>query len=79
MTVTVHLFAVLREVAGVGRLEVDLPSDSRIQQDAAMMARPGLEPYASIIRAAVNDTWASVDTPVRDGDQVALLSPVSGG
>lgn len=31
------------------------------------------------LRVAVNQAWADWDTPLREGDEVAFLPPVSGG
>ncbi len=33
----------------------------------------------AIVRAAVNQEFAQLDTPVRDGDEVAFFPPVTGG
>lgn len=33
----------------------------------------------SLVRAAVNQDFATRDTPVRDGDEVAFFPPVTGG
>ena len=81
MTVTVRLFAVLRENAGTGMLTLDLPSGSRVEDAvrAVVDQFPSLERYESVIRTAVNDGWAALDAVLLDSDELALLSPVSGG
>ena len=40
---------------------------------------PALQPYERSISSAVNADYARMDTPLRDGDEVAFLPPVSGG
>lgn len=40
---------------------------------------PALAPYDGAIAIAVNQTFASSATPLLEGDEVALLPPVSGG
>jgi molybdopterin synthase catalytic subunit/molybdopterin converting factor small subunit len=40
---------------------------------------PALAPYDRAIAIAVNQTFASSSTPLSEGDEVALLPPVSGG
>lgn len=31
------------------------------------------------VRCAVNQDFSSADTPIKDGDEVAVFSPISGG
>ena len=40
---------------------------------------PSLEKYRSSVLFALNSEFASSDSPIRDGDEVALFPPVSGG
>jgi molybdopterin converting factor subunit 1 len=78
--VSVRLFAGLRERAGTDRLEVELPDDARVADVlAAMAATPvgALRPRECVV--AVNREYATADEPVRAGDEVALVPPVSGG
>jgi molybdopterin converting factor subunit 1 len=80
MRVSVRLFAGLRERAGTDRLEVELPEDARVADVlAAMAATPvgALRDRECVV--AVNREYASADEPVRAGDEVALVPPVSGG
>jgi len=79
--VTVRLFARLHDVAGASELVRDVQPGATIgaiwQQLASEV--PGLAPYGRSISSAVNADYASMDTPVRDGDEIAFLPPVSGG
>jgi molybdopterin synthase catalytic subunit len=78
--VSVRLFAGLRERAGTDRLEVELPDGARVADVlAAMAATPvgALRPRECVV--AVNREYAAADAPVRAGDEVALVPPVSGG
>jgi molybdopterin converting factor subunit 1 len=80
MLVSVRLFAGLRERAGTDRLEVELPEGARVADVlAAMAATPvgELRPRECVV--AVNREYAPADAPVRAGDEVALVPPVSGG
>jgi MoaE-MoaD fusion protein len=80
MRVSVRLFAGLRERAGTDRLEVELPEDARVKDVlAAMAATPvgALRDRECVV--AVNREYAGADEPVRAGDEVALVPPVSGG
>jgi MoaE-MoaD fusion protein len=80
MRVSVRLFAGLRERAGTDRLEVELPEDARVKDVlAAMAATPvgALRDRECVV--AVNREYAGANEPVRAGDEVALVPPVSGG
>ena len=81
MTITVRLFSVLRETAGTDRVTLDVPPGIRTGEVVRRVCAqfPALDPFAPIIRTAVNDDWAPADQVVEDGDELALLSPVSGG
>jgi molybdopterin synthase catalytic subunit len=72
--VTVRLFAGLRERAGVARLELD--DVARVEEVWARLAL-GDEPAGVLY--AVNREYAARDRELRDGDEVALIPPVSGG
>jgi MoaE-MoaD fusion protein len=78
--VSVRLFAGLRERAGTDRLELELPDDARVGDVLAAMAGTAvgaLRPRECVV--AVNREYANADEPVRAGDEVALVPPVSGG
>ena len=80
MRVSVRLFAGLRERAGSDRLEVELPDDARVADVLAAMASTpvgALRPRECVV--AINREYADADEPVRAGDEVALVPPVSGG
>ena len=76
MRVTVRLFAGLRERAGAGERELDLPTGSRLTDVWAPLGL-GEEPEGLLY--AVNKDYASGDRLLADGDEVALIPPVSGG
>jgi molybdopterin synthase catalytic subunit len=76
MRVTVRLFAGLRELAGTGARELELPSGSRLRDIWAPLGL-GEEPEGLLY--AVNKDYATVDRLLADGDEVALIPPVSGG
>ena len=80
MKVKALLFASYREKAGVGRLTLDLDDGATVGELAeAMRVRfPGL-PEAERIVVAVNNEYQKHDFVLRDGDEVALIPPVSGG
>ena len=76
MTVTVRLFAILRERAGADRVELELPEGARVRD-----AIERLEDLAGGLPLvmAVNRVYADDDDPLSGGDELALIPPVSGG
>jgi molybdopterin synthase catalytic subunit len=78
--ISVRLFAGLRERAGAERVDVELPDDASVRDLLeAMGATPVglLRPGQCVV--AVNREYARPDEPIRAGDEVALIPPVSGG
>jgi len=72
--ITVRLFAGLRERAGKGRIELD--GVARVGDVWSALAL-GDEPGGTLY--AVNREYAGAERELRDGDEVALIPPVSGG
>jgi molybdopterin synthase catalytic subunit/molybdopterin converting factor small subunit len=74
--VVVRLFAGLRERAGTDRRELDL-DDSASIEDVWPALDLGDEPAGLLY--AVNRTYADRGDALAEGDEVALIPPVSGG
>lgn len=83
MSIRVHirLFAVQRELAGTRDVPLDLPDGADVEAAwAALVARhPVLGPGRASVRFARNGDYADPTTPLCDGDEVAMIPPVSGG
>ena len=81
MRVTVQLFARLRELAGGGRCEIQVPDGSTVEDvwRALVERHPALAPFGGAVSCAVNADFARMPARVFDGDEVAFLPPVSGG
>ena len=81
MRVTVRLFAGYRERAGRSELPLDLLDDATVGGVAEEMLRryPGLARDADALVLAVNDEYRDHLYTLNDGDEVALIPPVSGG
>jgi molybdopterin converting factor subunit 1 len=80
--VNVRLFAMLRERAGTGSLELRLQPGATVEEALAQLAEQGglgelLERLP--IRTAVNRDYADATTVLCAGDELALIPPVSGG
>jgi molybdopterin converting factor subunit 1 len=81
MTVRVLLFAALREAVGRGELHVPLAPEATGEEllDALGAAHPEVARQRPIVRLAVNQRYVRGDVTLSDGDEVALITPVSGG
>ena len=82
MEVEVRLFAILRERAGRDALSLELPEGATVADALAAAAlEPGLGPVldAMPVRAALNRTYVDDDARLANGDELALVPPVSGG
>lgn len=76
MTLDVKLFAMLRERAGSDSVAVELPDGATVG-DLLGELSPLIG--AMPVRAAVNREYSAESAELRDGDEVALIPPVSGG
>lgn len=81
MTVKVKLFAILRERAGTDEIRIELADGESIADAVAVLLKqkPGLETWISKAAYAVNLSRVDGKAVLRDGDELALLPPVSGG
>ena len=81
MLVRSLFFALYRDLAGTGELQVQLPADARVADLVAHLRRPGsaLSAIPSAPVVAVNMEYAPLSTVLSDGDVVAFIPPVAGG
>jgi molybdopterin converting factor subunit 1 len=81
MTVTVLFFAHYQDVAGAHERSVSLEDGATVTDLAGALSErhPRLEGLLSYARVAVNADHADAATVLHDGDEVALMPPMSGG
>jgi molybdopterin synthase catalytic subunit len=81
IAVTVRLFAGVRERAGTAAVTVRLARGSNVAGalDAAAAAVPGEWRLPSKVMLALNGEYADGGATLADGDEVAVIPPVSGG
>jgi molybdopterin converting factor subunit 1 len=81
MIVHVHLFARARDLAGISTLDVELPAEATVADLRRWLAeaRPALAALLPRCAVAVDNDFVEDSCPLRDGSEVALLPPVSGG
>lgn len=85
MTHEILLFASLRERLGRDRISVEVSTDNGATADVAALLdaisqqHPELREILPNVRVAVDHEFSSADTPIREGVEIALIPPVSGG
>jgi sulfur-carrier protein len=82
MRIKVLYFAAVREIVGKDEEEIDLPpSVSNIGELSAHLVsvHASLAARMSSVRLARNETFATNDERIEDGDVIALIPPVAGG
>jgi molybdopterin converting factor subunit 1 len=79
MTIRVRLFAALREAAGASEVESAGRTVGEIADALASAHGERFAKVASVSSFVVNGERATRETPVAEGDEVAILPPVSGG
>jgi molybdopterin converting factor subunit 1 len=79
--VSVLLFGQARELAGAAETSVELPRGATVGDAVARLEadHPALAPLDRVLLTAVNETYATRDEPISDGDTLAVFPPVSGG
>jgi len=79
--VRVRLFAIQRELAGAREIALELAPGATIEAAwAALVERhPVLAPGRPAVRFARNSEYADPDAILGDGDELAIIPPVSGG
>ena len=81
MRVRVLFFGQLKEIVGTDQDETELSEGARVEDLFERYGRrfPKLAEFRSSIAASVNREYTEWRAPLRSGDEVAFLPPVSGG
>ena len=81
MQVTIKLFAILREKAGVSTVSLDLPDGSTVTAalEKILASHPGLNQSLAKSACALNQAYCPRSAVLKDRDELALIPPVSGG
>ena len=81
ISVRVLFFGRLRELSGISDEQSAVPQGSTLADVFTFYANrfPNLAGFRNSLVASCNQEFASWDTPVAAGDEIAFLPPVSGG
>jgi len=81
MRVRVRLFAGTRDAVGASHLDLDLDAEATVGDAFSKIcaAHPRLAAYAPHALFALDGAFVAEGAPLRDGAEVAVMPPVSGG
>ncbi len=81
MRVKILFFGQLKEAAGRERDTLELPEGARVSDLLRRYAEvsPALQPYYDVMAVALNQEYTEAGAALHEGDEVALIPPVSGG
>ena len=79
--IRIKLFSVLKERVGEPELLVEARDGLTVREalDALADRHPAIRDHRRFIRAAVNRVYAPESATLSPGDEIALITPVSGG
>jgi molybdopterin converting factor subunit 1 len=81
MVIQVKLFAILKDRGGMSELSLDVAGETTVERAIVQLAEklPAIREYLPRVAVAVNREYVKRDHVLRDGDELALIPPVSGG
>ena len=81
MTITILFLGPARDYAGAEEAHLTLGDGATVAQARVALADafPTLSAALPAVRFAVNETFVDDDAALADGDELALIPPVSGG
>lgn len=80
-SIKVLFFARLSDIAGARQAELEIGEGMTAADAYALLAEkhPAMEALADIVMFAVNAEYVTGTHPLKPGDELALIPPVSGG
>ena len=81
MQVQVRFFAICREITGRDSVAMELPDGATANEfwEKVIAEFPRLAPHREHSRLAVNMEYATNLVRLKEGDEIAVIPPVSGG
>ncbi len=80
MKLTLLAFGIAKDITGKRFSQIEMPDNCTVAQLRSVLAEqyPVLSDLAAL-RFAINSEYAQEGDTLKDGDEVALIPPVSGG
>jgi molybdopterin synthase catalytic subunit len=81
MQVRILFFATLKDIVGAKEIHVDVPAGARVADVLTHLEEsyPRIRDYRPVVLTALNEEYVAQSTHVREGDELAIFPPVSGG
>jgi len=81
LIVKVLFFASLKDITGVSGSDLELDENADVESLKVEVTSmyPKLKPFMSFVKIAINQEFAEANSVIKNGDELAILPPVSGG
>ena len=81
MNINIRLFAGLHDLVGQRELTLELREGATVVELQEELGRryPVVVPFLPTLACAIDDEFVPAEQPLRDGDDISLIPPVSGG
>ncbi|MDE2644520.1 MAG: MoaD/ThiS family protein [Bacteroidota bacterium] len=77
----IQLYSVLKSKLKAESVDLETQPGITVSEflDLACQEYPVMAPYRSVMRLAVNQTYSQDSSIIQNGDEIAIITPVSGG
>jgi len=81
LIVKVLFFASLKDITGESGIDLELDENADVESLKVEVTSmyPKLKPFMSFVKIAINQEFAEANSVIKNGDELAILPPVSGG
>ena len=81
MKVKLKFFGQLRDLAKINEENFEVEKDARISELLRLLGEhiPAIREHLKVTTCAINNEYVSKDAVLQEGNEVALLPPISGG